>query len=339
MPDVLVVTSSSHPIEVETFAEALGDGYAISELELPPGTLHVRADDELSEALRGKEAIFLRTGEMTRTVIDAADDLRVIAVHGSGYDHVDLDAATGNGVVVTHNPEGPGPAVVEHVVSLMVVLLREFPERFERTAGGEWSRDPVLELGGRTVGVVGLGFIGSRVARIVSEAFGADVIGHDPYVSGELESGIWPRVDRGEIEAAGVELVGKDELFERSDLVTLHTPLTDRTERMVGEAELDALSGGYLINTSRGDVVDEGALYEAVDAGGLEKVGLDVMDQEPADPDNPLLSHPDVYVTPHIASATDGYPPRAARAAAEKIETVLAGGRPDTVANPDVFEG
>jgi len=336
MPDVLVVESSSHPVETETFADALGGDYAVSELELPPGGIHVRADEALSAALEGVEAVFLRTGKLTGSVLDAADALRVAAVHGSGYDHVDLEAATRNGVVVTHNPEGPGPAVVEHATAMMIVLLRELPERFERVAAGEWSRDPVLELRQRTVGVVGLGYVGSRVARIASGTFGAEVIGHDPYVSGALESDVWPRVDRGEIEAAGIELVGKGELFERSELVTLHTPLTDRTSGMVGAAELDALSGGYLLNTSRGGVVDEDALVDAVEDGTLERVGLDVLAEEPADPDNPLLDHPRVYVTPHVAAVTDGYPARAAEAAAGKIRTVLSGGRPDTVVNPEV---
>lgn len=338
MPDVLVVTSESHPIDTETFTDELDDEYAVSELELPPGTLHVHADDELSAALEGKDAVFLRTGEVTETVIDAAEDLQIIAVHGSGYDHIDVDTATRNGVVVTHNPEGPGPAVVEHTVAMMTVVLREFPERFERTAQGEWSRDPVPELSQRSVGVVGLGFVGSRVARTVADAYGSEVLGYDPYVSGELDSDIWPRVSREEMAEAGVELVGKDELFSRSDLVTLHTPLTDRTRNMVGDDELAALDGGYLINTGRGGCVDEDALVSALDAGRVERAALDVLSEEPPGSDHPLVGHPSVYLTPHIASATDGYPPRAARAAAAKIETVLSGGRPDTVANPAVFE-
>lgn len=336
MPDVLVVTSESHPIDVETFANGLDDSYTLSRLELPPGTLHVHADNDLKTALEGTDAVFLRAGKMTETVIDTAQDLQVIAVHGSGYDHIDVAAATRNDVVVTHNPEGPGPAVVEHTVAMLTVLLRAFPERLERTAQGEWSRDPVPELSQQTVGVVGLGFVGSRVARTVSDAYGATVIGYDPYVSGTLDSDIWPRVSRDEMEAAGVELVGKDELFERSDLVTLHTPLTDRTQNMVGEAELDALAGGYLVNTGRGGCVDEGALVDALDSGQLERAALDVLSEEPPDSNHPLVGHPRVYLTPHVASATDGYPPRAARAAAEKIDIVLSGGRPDTVANPDV---
>ena len=336
MPDVLVVSSPSHPVEVGTFAEALGPDYTVSELDLPPGTLHVRADEDLSAALENKDGVFLRAGEVTEPVIESADDLEVVAVHGSGYDHIDIEAATRNGVVVLHNPEGPGPAVVEHTVGMLVTLLRGWPERFERTAGGEWSRDPVLELGRRTVGVVGLGFVGSRVARAVSETFGATVLGYDPYVTGDLETGRWPRVTQAEMEAAGVEFVGQKALFERAEVVTLHTPLTDRTEGMVGPAELDALAGEYLINTGRGGVVDQTALRAAMAEDLLAGVALDVLEEEPPAEDDPLLSHPDVHVTPHIASATDGYPPRAAQAGAEKIRAVLDGGRPETVVNPEI---
>ena len=338
MPNVLVVTSDSHPIETELFSDALGPKYAIRELELPAGTLHVRADEELSAALSGAEAVFLRTGEITETVIERADSLEAIAVHGSGYDHIDLDAATEHGVVVTHSPEGPGPAVVEYVLSMAVSLLRELPERIERTEGGEWSRRPSPELRGLTVGVVGLGYIGSRVARALSRTFGSEVIAYDPFVSGALESDIWPRTDREAMEAAGVEFVGRSAVFERADLVTLHTPLTDRTKGMVGTAELRALEGGYLINTARGGIVDTSALVEALDAETIERVALDVLPTEPPESDDPLLNHPRSYVTAHIASATTGYPPRAARAAAEKIETVLSGGRPETVVNPAVYD-
>jgi len=331
-----VVSSSSHPVEVDTFADALGPAYDTAELELPPGTLHVRADDDLIGALEGTPAVFLRAGELTARVFRETD-LRVAAVHGSGYDHVDIEAATREGVVVTHNPEGPGPAVVEHTLAMAVALLREWPERVERTAGGEWSRDPAPELRGRTVGVVGLGWIGSRVARALTETFGVDVVGYDPYVTGDLETGRWPRVSRAEMEAAGVEFVGREAVFERADLVTLHVPLTDRTAGFVGADELAALGEGYLINTARGGVVDESALVDALD-GPLAGAALDVLREEPPGDDHPLLGHPDSYVTAHVASATDGYPPRAARAGARKVDAVLSGGRPDTVVNPAVFD-
>ena len=337
MPDVLAVTSESHPIEIDTFADALGDAYAVRELELPPGSVRVRADDELSAALSGVEAALVRTGEVTAAALDGADALAAIAVHGSGYDHVDLDAATERGVVVTHNPEGPGPAVVEHTLSMAVLAVRGLPDRIERTEAGGWSREPSPELRGLTVGVVGLGYIGSRVAAALSETFGADVIGYDPYVAGEATAAVWPRTEREAMTDAGVEFVGREAVFERADLVTLHVPLTGRTEGMVGAAELAALEGGYLINTARGGVVDEGALLEALEAGTLERAALDVLRTEPPADDDPLLNHPRSYVTPHVASATTGYPPRAARAAAEKIETVLSGGRPEGVVNPAVY--
>lgn len=337
MANVLAVMSSSNPIEVETFSKALGPAFTVSELEIAPGSMYVSAEEDLIEALEEKVAVVLRTGELTERVIESADDLGIIAVHGSGYDHVDVEAATRNGVLVTHNPEAPGPAVIEHTVAMMITLLRRFPERFERAAGGEWSRETVTELRQQTVGVVGLGYIGSRVARAVSETFGATVLGYDPYVTGELTSDIWPRVTQEEMESVGVEFVDWFDLFERSDIVTLHTALTDRTNDMVGMEELEALEGDFLINTARGRVVDEDALREVVMNDRLGGAALDVLADEPPSVDNPLLDHPDVYVTPHIASATDAYPSRAATVTAEKIKAFISDGtRPETVVNPSV---
>lgn len=196
MPDVLAVTSESHPIEIDTLEGALGDAYAVREFELPAGSVRVRADEELSAALSGVEAALIRTGEVTAAALEGADALAAIAVHGSGYDHVDLDAAT----------------------------------------------------------------------------------------------------EREAMTDAGVEFVGRDAVFERADLVTLHVPLTGRTEGMVGATELAALDGGYLINTARGGVVVDDALVEALDAGTLERTALDVLRTEPLADDDPLLP-PRSYVT------------------------------------------
>lgn len=340
MTRILVVSNPSHPVRTDRFRETAPE-FAVDELELPDGGVDVDGTDELRAALDAHDAMFIRCGRITSQVIESDPALRVIAVHGAGYDHVDVTAATRNGVVVTNNPDGPGPAVVEHTFALVFTLLRDLPARFDRTATGDWTgaRDTVIELRGRTVGVVGLGTIGFPVARTASIAFGANVLGYDPYVTGERDAPIWPRVDRETVVDAGVELVGKDDLFERSEVVSVHVPLTDETRGLVGEAELDALGDGYLINTARGDIVDEAALLSALDRDVLAGVGLDVLSEEPPDPAHPLLGREDVYVTPHIAGVTDGYLERAAELSARKIRTVIDGGRPRTVVNPAVFAG
>jgi D-3-phosphoglycerate dehydrogenase len=338
MADVLVCDNESHPMSVEEFDASLA-GYGVDHVELPSGSLDVTIDTGRYD-LSGYRALYIRVGEVTADVLDAAPDLELVATVGSGYDHVDVDAATERGVVVTHTPEAPAPGVVEHTFGLIVSLLHELPELFSATAAGEWSRArrSVAELHGRTVGVVGLGTVGARVAFAASRTFDADVLGYDPYVTGEAESEVYPRVDREEVEAAGVELVGRDALFRRADLVTLHVPLTERTRGSVGRAELSAIEDGYLVNTSRGAVVDEPALIEAVEDGALAGVALDVMATEPPDPDNPLLGAENVYVTPHVAGGTEGFSERSARRNAERIRETLEGGRPDGLLNPGVLD-
>jgi phosphoglycerate dehydrogenase-like enzyme len=296
--------------------------------------------DELVAALSGAAALFTRSGAVDAALLDAGP-LRVVAVHGSGTDHVDVAAATDRGVVVTHNPEAVAPGVVEYVAGVAVALLRDWPGVFERTAGGAW--EPATsggEVGERTVGVLGLGEIGFRVARLFATGFGAEVVAHDPAVLDPSAdpAAPYPRHDRAAVEALGVELVGHDALFERADLATLHVPLSDATRGLVGAAELAAL-GGHLVNTARGPVVDEDALLAALEAGDLAGAALDVRAAEPPPDDDPLAAHPRTLVTPHVAGPTEGYLRRAVERGAAKVAAVLAGERPDYAVNPAVFDG
>ena len=337
MADVLLCDNESHPMAVEDFRERLS-GHAVDYVELPTGSLNVTIDTDRYD-LSSYRGIYLRVGEVTAAVLDAAPNLEIVATVGSGYDHIDVEAATERGVLVTHTPEAPAPGVVEHTFGLAISLLHELPSLFDATAAGEWAdaRRSVAELCERTVGVVGLGTIGFRVATAARRSFDADVIAYDPYVTGDLESDVYPRAEREEVESEGIELVDRAELFRAADLVTLHVPLTERTRGSVGHAELAALEGGYLVNTSRGPVVDEDALVAAVEDDRLAGVALDVMETEPPDPSNPLLGAPSVYVTPHVAGGTEGLTDRSVRLNAERIRTALAGGRPDGLLNPAVL--
>lgn len=340
MRSVLVTTSRSHPVRDDVVAETVPDGWRVEVHEVDADGLERGSPTELAAAADGHDALLLRPGRATRELFEGAPSLRALAVHGSGYNRVDLDAATDHGVAVTHSPGAPGPSVVEHTVCAMMALLRDLTTIHERTTAGEWdtAKSKCRELGRRTVGLVGLGTIGFDVARAV-RAFGADVVAYDPYVDGDRDdSAIYPRTDRGAAADLGVELVGFEDLLDRADVLSLHAPLTGDTRGMIGAAELEAMAGGYLINAARGGIVDEAALADAVAAGTLDGVALDVMTSEPPAPDDPLLTSPDVLVTPHVAGVTDGYLERGARLGAEKIETMLTGGRPDTVVNPAVFE-
>lgn len=340
MRSVLVTTSRSHPVRDDVVTETVPHDWHVEIYEVEADGLERGSVSELAAAAAGHDALLLRPGRATRELFETVPSLRALAVHGSGYSRVDLDAATDHGVAVTHSPEAPGPAVVEHTVCAMMVLLRELTTVHERTTAGEWdtAKSQCRELGRRTVGLVGLGTIGFDVARAV-RAFGADVLAFDPYVAGERDdSAIYPRTDREAAVDLGVEFVAFEDLLTRADVLSLHAPLTDATRGMIGAAELETMAGGYLLNVARGGLVDEAALADAVAAGALEGVALDVMREEPPPADDPLLTSPDVLVTPHVAGVTDGYLERGARLGAEKIETMLSGGRPDTVVNPAVFE-
>jgi len=315
------------------------DEFDVRTVEVAAGGLDVEATDRLREALAGCEACLLRPGRFSREVFVAAADLRVIALTGSGVDHIDLEAATEAGVVVANSPGGPAPSVVEHTFGMVFALLRNLVETTERVAAGEWSaiRSPVAELGGKTLGVVGLGTIGLEVARTAAERFDADVLGHDPYVSGDRSHQTFPRYDRETVRAAGVDLVGRSELFSRSDVVTVHAPLTPETRGLVDEAALEALGEGYLVNTARGGIVDEAALRDALVGGDLAGAALDVFDEEPPAPDNPLLDAPNLVLSPHVAGVSDRTQRRGLEIAARSIRQVLAGERPETVVNPAVY--
>lgn len=340
MPSVLVTTSRSHPVRTDIVAETLPGDWRIDAYDTDDEGIERGSSERLIAAARGYDAVLLRPGRATRELFETAESLRVLAVHGSGYSRVDIDAATENDVVVTHCPNAPAPAVVEYTVCAMIALLRDLTGVHEQTTAGTWDTagNAGRELGRTTVGLVGAGTIGLEVGRAV-RAFDADVIAYDPYVAGDRDdSRIYPRTDREAVADAGIELVDFDALLDRADLLSLHAPLTDDTRNLIGSDELSAMSGGYLVNVARGGLVDEEALADAVADGGLKGVALDVLGDEPPDADDPLLTASDVVVTPHVAGVTDGYLERAARLCARKIETALSGDRPDTTVNPAVFD-
>lgn len=335
MADIAVIDSDTRKIDIETFRNHL-EGFSVDRIALEHGNIDAPIDP--SYDLSSYRSLYVRVGEVTEAVLDRAENLEIVSTCGSGYDHIDVAAATERDVFVTHTPEAPAPGAVEHTFGFIFTLLNEFPEMFDRTASGGWAEGQTVvnELCDRTIGVVGLGTIGSKVAKIAQSSFTADVIAYDPYVAGTKESEIYPRTSRDEIESAGITLVGKDELFESASLVTMHVPLTPDTRSMVGTEELEALEGGYFINLSRGEVVDEAALTDAVERDLLNGVALDVMSSEPPDASNPLLSASNVFVTPHIAGGKEGYTKRSAEINAERIAAVLRGEIPDKLVNPAV---
>lgn len=337
MAEIAVIDSDLRQIDIETLRDNL-EQYTVDRISLDQGNIDAPIDP--SYDLSSYQALYVRVGEITSEVLNRAPQLEIVSTCGSGYDHVDVEAATDRGIIVTHTPEAPAPGAIEHTYGFMFTLLCQLPEMFERTASGGWAEGQTVvnELRNRTIGIIGLGTIGSEVARIATQSFGADVVAYDPFVDGSQQSDIYPRISRDEIEAMGVTLCNKLDVFEKASLVTMHVPLTEETKKMVSTAEFEALDGGYFINISRGGVVDEDALTNFVTEGNLAGVALDVMENEPpGSSSNPLLQAENVYITPHIAGGKEGYTKRSAKINAKRIEQTLDGDRPDKIVNPEVF--
>ena len=303
------------------------------EMEIVPSSA---PPDRLAAALAAADAIVVRLpARVTAGVIAAAPRLKVIATAGAGFDHIDVAAATRAAVPVVNNAGiGPNP-VAEHTVGLMLALARRIVvgDRLLRTRGwasrdGLLATDPGSELEGKTVGIVGFGFIGRRVAAVCAGAFGARILAYDPFL------------DDGVFAAAGV-VRRRDlrDLLPEVDFLTLHTPLSESTRRVIGAPELALMKpAAYLINCARGGVLDTAALYAALRDGRIAGAGIDVFDPEPPDPADPLLTAENVIVTPHIAGLSGETNRRLSLSAAQQVLQVLAGDRPPRLVNPEVWE-
>jgi len=245
-------------------------------------------------------------------------------------DMVDVAAATAAGIVVTNVPDVFIEEVADHTMMLLLDAVRMTSCMSRLAATGRWGEGwPVLarrpRLFGQTLGLYGFGNVARATARR-AKAFGLQLITHDPYVS-ELE-----------ITGAGVEPVSFHELLERSDFVSIHTPHNAETERIFGAEALGRMKqSAILINTARGPIVDEQALVVALREGTIAGAGLDVLEQEPPDPDNPLLSMANVVVTPHVASATTRMRPETRRRVGREVAMVLRGNWPLSCVNPSVL--
>ena len=272
--------------------------------------------DALLEAVADANALVVRSGtDVTEAVFEAAPDLEIVGRAGIGVDNIDIDAATDHGVIVANAPQGNVRAAAEHSVAMAFATARSIPQAHQRLRAGEWAKDEFLgtELTGKTLGIVGFGRVGQEVGKRLSN-LGMDLVTYDPYISEE-------RADQ-----FGAELVESLEAcLSRADFITVHTPLTDETENMIGEAELAELEGGYVVNCARGGIVDEPALAEAVEDGVLEGAAVDVFAEEPVDLDNPLLDAEDVIVTPHLGASTEAAQENVATSITDQILAAFAG--------------
>jgi D-3-phosphoglycerate dehydrogenase len=257
--------------------------------------------------------------------------LALIARFGVGYDRIDVDACTRNGVLVTITPDGVRRPVAQAVLTFLLALASRLLPKDRLTRAGKWAQaGQYLGIGltGRTLGLVGLGNIGRDVVRLVAP-FEMRVLAYDPYARREGMEGLPP----------GVALVDLDTLLRESDFVSINCPLTGETHHLIGEARLGLMKpSAYLINTARGPIVDECALYEALAAGRLAGAGLDVFEQEPTPADNPLFSLPNVIVTPHALCWTDECLRGNGEGACRAILALSRGEVPRHLVNPAALE-
>ncbi|MCI0894187.1 MAG: phosphoglycerate dehydrogenase, partial [Chloroflexi bacterium] len=271
--------------------------------------------EELLEILPEYDALVVRSEtKVTAEAIRAGKRLQVIARAGIGVDNIDLEAATSAGIAVVNAPTGNTVAAAEHTMALMLALARNIPDAHHSVKGGEWRRSAFMgiEVRNKTLGIAGLGRVGTEVARR-AQSFGMRLLGYDPFVSPDYALRL------------GVELMPLDALLAESDFVTLHTPLTDSTQHLIGARQLSLIKpGARLINVARGELIDEDALLEALNGDRLAGAALDVFAQEPPG-DNPLLSHPKVVATPHLGASTEEAQREVAIEAAEQVLAVLDG--------------
>ncbi|RIQ17879.1 2-hydroxyacid dehydrogenase [Jiangella rhizosphaerae] len=290
------------------------------------------AEDEMLPLLDGVEVLVTQMAPVTRRVLAAARSLRLVVCTRGGPVNVNVPECTARGVLVCNTPGRNAVAAAEHAVTLILSTVRAIPRIHSTVAAGQWRSDLYaydecgLELGGSTIGLVGYGAIGRRVAAIL-RAFGAHVLVTDPYVTAaDLPDGL--------------ALVELGELLARSDVVSLHTRLTPATAGLIDAAALAAMRpGSYLVNSARGGLVDYDALAAALDRDHLAGAGLDVFPAEPPPPDWPLLRSDRVVMTPHLAGATRQTAHRAAELAAAAVAAWVAGDTPSDLVNPEVAGG
>jgi D-3-phosphoglycerate dehydrogenase len=273
------------------------------DLRLRPGASGEDLRREVAEA----HALLVRSGtKVTVEVLAAAPRLRVVGRAGTGVDNIDVPAATRRGVAVMNTPGGNSIAATEHTLALILSLFRNVPAAHRDLAEGNWNRKRFLgrQLQGKTLGLVGFGRIGREVA-LRARAFGMAVLAADPFVTEAVAA---------ERDARKVDL---PELLARADVVSLHSPLTPETRHLIGAAELAAMKPtAVLVNCARGGLVDEAALYDALEAGELAGAALDVYEAEPPE-GNPLIGHPRVVATPHLGASTEE--------AQERVAVLIAG--------------
>ncbi|HSE86180.1 MAG TPA: hydroxyacid dehydrogenase, partial [Candidatus Binatia bacterium] len=304
----ILVTDSLAPQGLEVFQRAPGFEVDVR-IGLKP--------DELKKIVADYDGWVIRSGtKITAELIEAAKNLKVIGRAGVGFENIDVDAASKKGIVVMNTPGGNNVTTGEHTISLMMALARHIPQAVASLKGGKWDRNKFVgvELCNKTLGIIGLGNVGRIVAERAA-GLRMKVIGYDPFISPES------------IARLGVEPASLEEIFTKSDCITVHVPLTPETQGLINrDAFAKMKTGVRIINCARGGIVDEKDLADAIREGKVAGAALDVYVDEPPPPDHPLLKMDQVITTPHLGASTDEAQLNVAIAVAEQMVDFLAQG-------------
>jgi len=253
-----------------------------------------KTPEELKERIRSADIVIVGWSYLTKNIIDSAKKLKMISIWATTCHYADLNAAKKRGIVVTHVPGYATESVAEHAFALLLAGIRRLPQADKHVRKGDFDWRPFggSELAGKTLGIIGTGSIGFRVAEL-AKAFKMQILGYDKY----------PNLKKA--EEIGMKYVDLYTLLKESDIVTLHVTLTPETERLIGRKEIEAMkNGAVLINTSQGKVIDEKALIDALKSGKISLAGLDVFKEEPPSKDNPLFKLDNTILSPHVAFHT-----------------------------------
>lgn len=271
---------------------------------------------QLLKAVAQSDALITRSGTaVTRELLEAGRRLRVVGRAGVGLDNVDVDSATERGILVINAPTANIISATEHTMAMMLSLCRNLPEADASMKRGEWTRSRFMgtELNGKTLGIIGLGRIGTGVA-VRSKAFGMRVLAYDPYIPVAAA------------EKVAAEKVSLERLLADSDVITVHTPLSDETRGMIGKRQFEQMKDGVIVlNVARGGIYDEAELAAALERGKVAAAALDVFETEPPGTDHPLLKAKNVVLTPHIGANTVEAQDRVAMQTAEMVVEALKG--------------
>ncbi len=262
-----------------------------------------------------------------KAMIDRCPDMLAFSVSGAGYDIIDVDACTEHGILVVNQAGSNAESVAQHVLAMMLVLSKQIiqGDRRMRLGPDGWGRWDFKgrELTGQTLGIIGLGHVGRRVAALAGGLFNMEVLASDPYITAD------------DFRERGAAPVGFDDLLSRSDFVSVNCPLTEETTNMIGAGEYRKMKpSAYFITTARGGIHDEAALADALSHGLVAGAGLDVFDPEPPPADHPLMAFDNVVISPHVAGITDECTHNMASWAAEQWVTIFRGRRPPRLINP-----